>query len=121
VRAMRPEEKKHTSGYPGWGNMTWVQHLEVVENPIDHFCRICSRQLQLYGPSHACFPELGNLDEWECDVRGLSYGESDALFCCPTFDQCDWGACKTCTGPHSKLPGRGAATHELRQWKGPRQ
>lgn len=60
------------------------------------FCRVCSKQLHVYGADHACFAEFGKIDEWECDVCGLPYGESDQLFCCSTFDQCDWGACGKC-------------------------
>jgi hypothetical protein len=59
-------------------------------------CRQCDQGLKVYGPTHACFGEFGAIDEWTCDTCGKGYGKKDPLFCCDTFDACDWGACVKC-------------------------
>ena len=27
------QKKKHCSSYPGWGDMTWAQRLQIAQNP----------------------------------------------------------------------------------------
>jgi len=59
-------------------------------------CKQCGKTLRTYGKDHPCYAEFGNLDEWDCDVCGKSFGKEDVLYCCDTFDACDWGACVKC-------------------------
>ena len=59
-------------------------------------CKQCGKKLRTYGDDHPCFGEFGALDEWDCDVCAKSFGKDDVLYCCDTFDACDWGACVDC-------------------------
>ena len=59
-------------------------------------CKKCGKTLRTYGSDHPCYAEFGNLDEWDCDVCGKSFGKEDVLYCCDTFEACDWGACVKC-------------------------
>ena len=59
-------------------------------------CKQCGKKLRTYGNDHPCYAEFGNLDEWDCDVCGKSFGKEDVLYCCDTFEACDWGACVKC-------------------------
>jgi hypothetical protein len=59
-------------------------------------CKQCGKQLRTYAEDHPCFGEFGKLDEWDCDVCAKSFGKDDVLYCCDTFEACDWGACVDC-------------------------
>lgn len=59
-------------------------------------CRVCNETLRVYTETHPCFREIGDLDDWGCDVCGETLGRDTALHCCETFNECDWAACADC-------------------------
>eukprot|EP01046_Picozoa_sp_COSAG06_P010861 COSAG06_NODE_605_length_13878_cov_13.424995_3_plen_3355_part_00 len=61
-------------------------------------CSECQQGLHVYNAVHPCFGELGVIDDWDCDVCGKTFDENEPLYCCDTFDACDWGACSECQG-----------------------
>ena len=70
----------------------------VVQEDVPEFgaCKSCGKELCAYSQTHPCYAEFGPLDEWDCDVCGTSFGADDPLYCCASFDKCDWGACAKC-------------------------
>eukprot|EP01046_Picozoa_sp_COSAG06_P058534 COSAG06_NODE_11793_length_1464_cov_1.084249_1_plen_448_part_01 len=61
-------------------------------------CMECHQSLHKYNVMHPCYATLGVIDEWECDVCGQAFDENEPLYCCDTFNDCDWGACSDCQG-----------------------
>jgi hypothetical protein len=71
------------------------QHQDQTQ-PV---CGVCNQPLLQYGPGHPRYAALGELDEWECDLRGAtgcSHGPGQRMHGCQTFDTCDWCACEAC-------------------------
>jgi Ca2+-binding EF-hand superfamily protein len=61
-------------------------------------CMECRQSLHKYNVMHPCYATLGVIDEWHCDVCGQAFNENEPLYCCDTFNDCDWGACSDCQG-----------------------
>jgi hypothetical protein len=72
-------------------------------------CRVCNETLRVYTETHPCFREIGDLDDWGCDVCGETLGRDTALHCCETFNECDWAACADCLLLPTQSTGAGGA------------
>jgi hypothetical protein len=59
LRAIPFQKKKHTSGYPGWGDMTWVRRLEIAQNPS------AKAKADAYDAQYASNGAWGGKDRWD--------------------------------------------------------
>jgi hypothetical protein len=77
----------------------WIPEEEEPEPEVDTtegVCRVCNETLLVYNEKHSCFEEFGPLDDWGCDICGETLGHEETMYCCSTFNVCDWAACVDC-------------------------
>eukprot|EP01047_Picozoa_sp_COSAG01_P035292 COSAG01_NODE_2699_length_7235_cov_5.600196_4_plen_174_part_00 len=60
-------------------------------------CGACHTELRAYKETHPCYAQLGRQSlTWRCNVCGDEFTPTETLFCCPTFNACQWQACASC-------------------------
>ena len=101
-RMLREGTHKQIKGaYDQLGHTMVVPGTEVELEPGDTdekigSCKMCGKELRIYDQTHPDYVSYGPLDSWNCDVCAKTFGADEQLFCCDTFEACDWGACATC-------------------------